>query len=60
MIMKKTYFSPVARYVDLHTESLMQTLSQIGANTDPSDPTVDDPNDAMTRRGGIWGWTDDK
>ena len=62
MKMKKTYFSPVTRSIDLSHESAILDLSQVNVNPpdpdDPNPPVVDDPADVMTRRGGIWGWTE--
>ncbi|MCQ2293406.1 MAG: hypothetical protein MJZ54_05180 [Bacteroidaceae bacterium] len=58
--MKKTYFSPVTRSIDLSHESDILDLSQapiIDPDENPDDD-VDDPADVMTRRGGIWGWTE--
>ena len=60
MKMKKTYFSPVTRSIDLSHESDILDLSQapiIDPDENPDD-NVDDPADVMTRRGGIWGWTE--
>lgn len=60
MKMKKTYFSPVTRSIDLSHESDILDLSQapiIDPDENPDDD-VDDPADVMTRRGGIWGWTE--
>ena len=61
MKMKKTYFSPVTRSIDLSHETDILDLSQINVNppSDNPDDEVDDPGDVMTRRGGIWGWTED-
>lgn len=60
MIMKKTYFSPVTRSIDLSHESDILDLSQAGIYDGPSDPTVPGPDEVMTRRGGIWNsWSED-
>lgn len=54
--MKKTYFSPVSRFVDLSIET-----SCLGPSSIPVVPgeEVDDPNDVATKNQSIWGWTND-
>lgn len=59
--MKKTYFFPVARYIDLSPEGgYLQALSETEVYNDPTDPKVDDEGDVLTKRQGIWGWDSDK
>ena len=52
--MKKTYFSPVTRSIDLSHETDILELSQINVDDEGAGD-----GEAITKGQGIWGWTND-